>query len=544
MSMEEWPDNRLDDLFRKSAEEYDAPFNSADWADMDRRLAEHDRQTLFDRISRWGGVWALLLLLLTGTSWLVYKPVPGVAGADSGTVTAKSTNPQTQKSKPIHGVRTAAQVANEPASGPERDETAAGESQENEQPANAPTVREATHPAEQETTKTTDNQPVTLKNELRTVLRVLRVDRQTAQRNDRLPRYELPADRPVLAKQKAASGRGRGILPAEKKSIVDVAASSATQRRIRRTAVSPISKVLVMSKSKPVYPAGRTVNPDFSSADQAAAADLPGQPLPANLPAPGGTPNAQPADEGQWLPAISPVSSSSGLVQSNLRRTEPDMTELPASSPARQGIPRLTGLSVYLFAAPDLSSIGLKNFYRPGSNVGLAVQYQLTDRLSINVGAMYSTKRYRGHADEYVLPWKWEVLPTEVNGVCTMIDVPVNLRYDWLLQPRGDGRAPARWFVSAGATSYFVQRETYAYDYEDPTNPKIKFWSWDSQKAGKPGGSFSLSNLNISIGYERPITNRLSWQVEPFMKIPLKEIGFLRVRLLSTGAFVGLRYRL
>ena len=39
MSMDEWPDNRLDELFRKSAEEYDVPFNANDWPDLSRRLS-------------------------------------------------------------------------------------------------------------------------------------------------------------------------------------------------------------------------------------------------------------------------------------------------------------------------------------------------------------------------------------------------------------------------------------------------------------------------------------------------------------------------
>jgi hypothetical protein len=125
-----------------------------------------------------------------------------------------------------------------------------------------------------------------------------------------------------------------------------------------------------------------------------------------------------------------------------------------------------------------------------------------------------------------------------------MIDIPLNVRYDWLLRPRGDGRTPARWFASAGLTSYFIQHEVYNYEYANPADSKIKYWGWDNKKAGRPGGSFGFSNLNISVGYERPITHRLSWQVEPFIKVPLEHVGYFKVKLLSTGVFVGMRYRL
>lgn len=181
--------------------------------------------------------------------------------------------------------------------------------------------------------------------------------------------------------------------------------------------------------------------------------------------------------------------------------------------------------------------------------MGVSVQYQLTDRLSLHTGAMLSTKRYQTYSSEYVWPNPplnnhLYVVPEEIDGVCKMIDLPLNLRYDWLLRPRGDGRAPARWFATAGLTSYFIQRETYTYEFADPTDPRIGMnTGWDNQKAGRPGGSFGFSNINVSMGYERPITSRLSWQVEPFMKIPLKGVGVFRVKLISTGAFVGLRYR-
>lgn len=134
--------------------------------------------------------------------------------------------------------------------------------------------------------------------------------------------------------------------------------------------------------------------------------------------------------------------------------------------------------------------------------------------------------------------------PVGVEGMCRMIDLPLNLRYDWLLRPTGDSRPPARWFASAGVTSYFFQRETYTYDYADPNDPSIEYRGWDNQRNGVPGGSFGFSNLNASLGYERSITRRLSWQVEPFVKVPLKAVGSFQVKLVSTGVFFGLRYQL
>ena len=82
-----------------------------------------------------------------------------------------------------------------------------------------------------------------------------------------------------------------------------------------------------------------------------------------------------------------------------------------------------------------------------------------------------------------------------------------------------------------------MNQEHYQYNYPALSYP---------QKDGRDTttGGYRFSNLNLSIGYERAISKRLSWQIEPFMKVPLKSVGFFKVDLLSTGAFFSLRLKL
>ncbi len=225
---------------------------------------------------------------------------------------------------------------------------------------------------------------------------------------------------------------------------------------------------------------------------------------------------------------------------------EPDWDDM--NRPAKRVFVPVQRFSVMAVWSPDLSALGFQDFTKFGSNTGLLFQYRFSNRLSVQVGGLVSVKKYKSVADAYEWPtdpsFKWWPWPDAISGVCTMYDVPVNLRYDWLLRPRGDGMPPARWFVSSGLTSYFITREVYTYSYDDPTNPKITHQGWDNQKAGVAGGKFGFSNLNVSIGYERPMGRHFSWQVEPFLKIPLQQIGVFRVKLLSTGAFVGIKYSL
>ena len=75
--MSELTDDQLDGLFRKSAEEFDTPFESAAWQDMKARLDANDRTvptsgaSQVKNILRWG-LPVVLLLLLVG--WSVYQP--------------------------------------------------------------------------------------------------------------------------------------------------------------------------------------------------------------------------------------------------------------------------------------------------------------------------------------------------------------------------------------------------------------------------------------------------------------------------------------
>lgn len=243
---------------------------------------------------------------------------------------------------------------------------------------------------------------------------------------------------------------------------------------------------------------------------------------------------------GQWT---KPLPFTSREVTAPVNPTD---TGQPVSVPS---VPEQKGLSVRFVVSPDLSAIGLRNFRRPGTNVGLLLEYRLASRWSIQAGVMQSTKVYKALATDYELPdyvAKWRVHPESVNGRCNMLDIPINLRYDVALRPRLNGQAPSRWFVSGGVTTYIMQKEDYDYNYAEAdqihvypnANPSMTGWH------GPPTGRYNFSQLNVSAGYERAFSKRLSWQVEPFVKVPLKGVGYYKINLLSTGAFFSLRYKL
>jgi hypothetical protein len=80
--------------------------------------------------------------------------------------------------------------------------------------------------------------------------------------------------------------------------------------------------------------------------------------------------------------------------------------------------------------------------------------------------------------------------------------------------------------------------ERYGY-YYSTNNPYLR-----PEWRGKRTGEHYLSVVNLSVGYERNLGRRFSWQAEPFLKLPLGGVGFGKVRLGSGGVFVSLKYKM
>ena len=202
---------------------------------------------------------------------------------------------------------------------------------------------------------------------------------------------------------------------------------------------------------------------------------------------------------------------------------------LTPSAPARQ--PRFY---LSLIVAPDVSTVKFADVQSPLPNVGLTLEYRLTDRLHLSTGLLRSTKHYSAHREDY----DWGAYSVrvyqrdfrDVRGSCTVLDLPLNLRYDALVRPQ------YRVFGSAGLSSYFMQREWYAYDYME--NNVAKTWTRDAVNENQN----LLSILNLSAGYERSFGPRWSFQAEPYFKLPLGGVGAGKVRLASAGVFFGLKY--
>ncbi len=520
--MQEQSDNEaanegLDRLFRKSAEEFEPPFEPVAWQLMCARLDEHDRVTAWGRVLR-GTLTVLALIVLLSGSWYVYKQNKVKTPSTQLEASQPEILPETLGETRMLAQRSAGREQSaEPVSPLVSDNGVLAVSSTNN------SSKSIAPQSQQETAgRHIDNQPMEI---------------ETSQRR----RLSWPVVRQPFSPEQ--------VKKSSTNSVSRLKATTASERPASlKNGPEPTLRSLAKLQDKNLEPVAATSRPVSDQVGR--REEMPGYRSINKT-----TADVLVGDSAMLSGELSRIGPLDALSSRDVMRwpqwsalTIPALT-LPQAEPAVENTARPIrerGLSIRVVWSPDLSAVGIKNFTRPGTNYGFLTEYRFSKRLSVQAGLIQSKKVYTATPDQYAWPtnWKWYVTPLGVDGQCKMLDIPINVRYDFALRPMDASglpakRGPARWFVSSGVTTYIMQQEKYDYVYENPEDPRIRNRSW----SGKTG-RYSFSTLNLSVGYERPIGRRLAWQVEPFVKMPLKGVGQFKINLLSTGAFLSLRYRL
>jgi hypothetical protein len=133
------------------------------------------------------------------------------------------------------------------------------------------------------------------------------------------------------------------------------------------------------------------------------------------------------------------------------------------------------------------------------------------------------------HAAQY-----FNFVDLEIDGDCQMWDIPLNVNYYF---------SPAKnysLFISGGFSSYLMSEENYSFQVTTPGYLGDETQTYSQQVKGENQEWFKM--VNISLGVQRRINRNFSLQVEPFVKIPLAEVGSANIALSSFGTYLSLRY--
>jgi hypothetical protein len=190
-------------------------------------------------------------------------------------------------------------------------------------------------------------------------------------------------------------------------------------------------------------------------------------------------------------------------------------------------------LVLSVLTAPDINGVG-SSFSRAqvGSTTGLMLSRGFGRRFTVSTGAMYAKKPYAASFSQYSTSYQFKINPTDVYADCRVLDIQINI--DYRLYSKGRNMVA----VGTGISSYFMLRENYKFDYNN------------SEATGP--ASYNISNqnqhilgvLNVNATYQRRINANFGLNIQPYMKLPLTNIGYGRVDLQSTGVAVGVSWYL
>jgi Outer membrane protein beta-barrel domain len=191
-----------------------------------------------------------------------------------------------------------------------------------------------------------------------------------------------------------------------------------------------------------------------------------------------------------------------------------------------------------IFGSPDLSTVKMQSVKGVGSTFGVILGYTFNGgHWAIETGANLDRKKY--YTDGEYFNTKEVNLPlnsylTEVNGICYMWEIPLNVRYNF------NPGAKTSWFATAGFSTYLMSHEKYAYGLQWSGSTAVYDSSWNIHKPSQ----YPFSIVNLSAGFEQRLGKIGNLRVEPYVRLPLTGLGAGKLSIMSAGVNIGITRQL
>ena len=216
-------------------------------------------------------------------------------------------------------------------------------------------------------------------------------------------------------------------------------------------------------------------------------------------------------------------------------------TDLAANTPVKPKTvkPRMAYRPQYtlsVVAAPDLNGVSSFAQSKVGTNIGLTFAMGVSRKLTISTGALYSVKPYLTSFANYNSGsgYKWPVNPQSVTADCRMLDIPLNIGYQVYHKQQN------KISIGTGLSSYLMLHESYKFTYNNLYGGASGPANYTVPNPGKY--FFGVMNLNAT--YERQLNSKVGISIQPYLKVPLSNVGYSQVKLQTTGVAVGLSWNL
>ena len=216
-----------------------------------------------------------------------------------------------------------------------------------------------------------------------------------------------------------------------------------------------------------------------------------------------------------------------------------NMAASSTASPDKKSIKRINTphgfvpqYALTVLAAPDINGVGSFQQSKVGTNIGLQFSAEVAKKLTITTGAVYSVKPYITGFENYHTPYQFNTAPINVTADCRMLDIPINVGYQVF------NKHQTKISIGTGLSSYIMLHESYKFNYANtyvtgPSNYTVP---------NSNGYFFGVLNLNAT--YQRQLNQKVGMTIQPYVKLPLTNIGYSQVRLQTTGVAIGLSWNL
>jgi len=226
---------------------------------------------------------------------------------------------------------------------------------------------------------------------------------------------------------------------------------------------------------------------------------------------------------------LTAAEKSNAAMMKLLQSTSPDNNNKLSAKTQAMFKRRFTG---GVIGASDINSTGSLKQGKVGSKAGLVFAAGLSQKFTVSTGAVYSNTPYAASYDNFSLPYQPKVAPTSMSANCQMLDIPINVGY----QVYSQGKNMIS--VGTGLSSYIMLQQDYNFMYAGTSGTTSRDYSVPNS------ASYLFKILNLNATYERQISSKAGITVQPYLKLPLADVGYSQVKLQSTGIAVGLSWNL
>jgi len=188
--------------------------------------------------------------------------------------------------------------------------------------------------------------------------------------------------------------------------------------------------------------------------------------------------------------------------------------------------------AVSAIATTDLNGVNSLQGSRVGGNLGALFSVNV-NKWTFTTGMMYSIKPYQERYADYHTSYVFQYQnPSSIGVNCKMLDIPLNVNYQ-VYKNHGNKITVGTWL-----SSYIILREDYKFNYENAYAQGPSGYSVINKNRN------ILGVLNLDATYDHQINSKFGISFQPYVKLPLSNVGASQVKLQSAGVAVGLSWNL